>query len=60
MSENWGPVGYDNVTRCVVPDISKEHCAFIFRAQAVQEQPTQDSSGDSTGMMWSVSVQKGW
>jgi hypothetical protein len=54
-------VGYDHVTMMVVPDISKEHRAFIFRAQAVQEkQPTQDNSGDSIGMMWSVSVQKGW
>jgi len=54
-------VRYDHVTRCVVPDISKDHRAFIFRAQAVQEkQPTQYYSGDSTGMMWAVSVQKGW
>jgi len=45
----------------VVPDILKEHHAFIFSAQAVQEkQPTQDNSGDSIGMMWSMSVQKGW
>lgn len=37
MSEDWGPVGYDRVTRRVVHDISKDHRAFIFRAQAVQE-----------------------